>query len=43
MRWLGQIAIGVMFALCFWMGAETVIGSAVRQRADLVSARAWAI
>jgi hypothetical protein len=27
MRWLGQIAIGVLFAVCFWMGAETVIGA----------------
>jgi hypothetical protein len=27
MRWVGQIAIGVLFALCFWMGAETVIGA----------------
>jgi hypothetical protein len=27
MRWLGQIAIGVLFALCFWMGAETVRGA----------------
>jgi hypothetical protein len=27
MRWLGQIAIGLTFALCFWMGAETVLGA----------------
>jgi hypothetical protein len=27
MRWVGQIAISVLFALCFWMGAETVIGA----------------
>jgi hypothetical protein len=27
MRWLGQIAIGLTFAFCFWMGAETVVGA----------------
>jgi hypothetical protein len=27
MRWLGQIAIGLAFASCFWMGAETIVGA----------------
>jgi hypothetical protein len=25
MRWLGQLALGLIFALCFWMGAETIV------------------